>query len=216
MKKPQVEISDIVEINFIEVNKDTIIFSPKVQEWCKLPYKNNKLGCSSYGKKSCPPNSPYLETKLNDYNFFYLIVTKFDLKIYKERRAKIHPDWSNDQLKNSRHWQSRLRKKVKDYISDLIIRNSIIIDQVLILVFGSGFKILNKEHCSMESVGIHVFHTLKKNNINYEIKPKNFIVMVSLICSNKQIRENNRPLYNFLEPKTYFKKPKPILVKHFI
>jgi hypothetical protein len=52
---------------------------------------------------------------------------------------------------------------------------------------GSGFnnkdiKRYQKEVYSMEAVGINVLSTLRLNKIDFEIRPKNKILLVCLVC----------------------------------
>lgn len=180
----------LVNVECIEVQKDTIIFTKKTRFWCTRPYKNNKKGCPNHGKNPlCPPNAPYLEKFIKSYKYFYLIYIIFDFKQYKEKMKIIHKDWSEDQLGNRWFWQSQVKVHLRLFIESLFKLNK---SKGLYLVFcGSGLKsskiIKQDKIYSMEAIGIFVFRTLKNNNIKYEINPKNNIKLVSLLCSKEEI-----------------------------
>jgi predicted metal-binding protein len=174
-----------------EINKTSIVFTKKTQQWCALPYNNNKH-CPNYNSNPlCPPNSPYLETKINSYTYFYLFYALFNFKRYKDAKRLIHPDWSEKQLGNSRHWQSSIKSKLYIKIKEVTLINNIQSKDIYLLFCGAGINkkefINNDVVYSMEAIGIYVLSTLKNNNIQFELKPVNKILLVSLLCSNKQL-----------------------------
>ncbi len=192
------DISKLVELEKLEINKDSIYFTNKIKRWCQLPYKNHKNGCPNYNKNPlCPPNSPDFKINIHNYNYFYLIYAIFNFKKYKELRKLENPDRTNAQINCVLYWQGSIKKMLKDNIRYIFINNHIIAVQnnFYLLGCGSGFndKLLKKYQYkiySMESVGIDVFKTLMANGIDYELKPKNKILLVCLLCS--KIDLNNR------------------------
>lgn len=187
----------LVSIENIKIHKSTIFFTRKTQTWCKLPYKNSKNGCPNYNKNPlCPPKSPFLFNFIKSYNYFYLIYIIFDFNKYKLKMKLLHSNWSEDQLGNRWYWQSQVKVHLRLFIEKLFRLNR---DKDLYLVFcGSGLKnnkiIKQDKTYSMEAIGIHVYKTLENNNIKYELKPKNTIKLVSLLCSNKEIIEKEKKI----------------------
>ena len=51
-------------------------------------------------------------------------------------------------------------------------------------------NILQEKIPSMEGGGINVFKTLQNNDIEFEVKPENKLIFVSLLCLNEEILEN--------------------------
>ena len=188
-----VELKNLIEMNEKEINKKTIILSKECYEgkWCKRSYPNYKNGCINYGKSLCPPNSFYFKDIIDNYNNFYLIYFKFDFLQYKYLRKIIHPEWSEKQLGNSRHWQNSLKSMLMKHIVEILEFNNV--KNIYILSCGSGIsnKILNKYQnsiYSMESVGINVLSTLKLNKIKVERNPVNFIILTGLLASNEELK----------------------------
>ncbi|KKN57630.1 hypothetical protein LCGC14_0560020 [marine sediment metagenome] len=185
------EIELLVNIRELEINKNSIHITKKTGLWCKLPYKNHKKGCYHYGNNLlCPPNSPYFKDIINNYNYFYLIYAIFDFKKYKKMRSLENPEFFNskERLKCVIYWQNSVKRVLKNFVKYTYIDNYNIASNFYLLGCGSGFndKLLNKFQntiYSMESVGIDVFRTLRNNNIDFELKPINKVVLVCLLCS---------------------------------
>lgn len=179
------------------IKKSTIKFTEKTMIWCKLPYPNHPKGCPNYNKNPlCPPNSKYMKYILEQYNYFYLIYTDFDLKSHREKMLLKHPNWTNRQANNLLYWQGSVKKILKDIIKKIYRLNPN--SKKYLLFCGSGLKdkIFNQNNIySMEAVGIDVFKTLKNNDINFEYKPRNKVILVSLLCSNKKIILNQKRLF---------------------
>ena len=75
------DISNFVTIEEIQIERESIIFSKKIQKLCSLPYGNNKNGCPRYNKSLyCPPNSPYMEKEMDNYYNFRLVIASFNLR----------------------------------------------------------------------------------------------------------------------------------------
>ena len=47
----------------------------------------------------------------------------------------------------------------------------------------------------MESTGIYVFKTLKNNNIDFELKPINKVLLVCLLCLKEEIDKNKGKMF---------------------
>ena len=187
---------EFIEIHELEINKDSIYITMKTKLWCTLPYKNNKNGCYHYNNNLlCPPNSPYFGDYINNYNHFYLIYAIFDFKTYKEIKKIEKPNKTDAQIGCLRYWQGSIKKLLKLHIKHIYINNFHNISNLYLLGCGSGFKDkffveFQQYIYSMESVGINVFRTLKNNNINFDIKAINTVVLVCLLCSKIEINNN--------------------------
>lgn len=184
-------INNLYLIKIKKIDKDTVIFTPKTSFWCKLPYPSHKDGCPNYDKNPlCPPIFPYSEHILDEYNYFYLIYLQFDFKTYKEKMIKLYPNWSPRQIANPLYYQGSIKKKLKIYIKRII--NNLYI--YYLFFCGAGIKgksyMLQEKIPSMEGGGINVFQTLQNNNIEFEVKPKNKLIFVTLLCLNEEILES--------------------------
>lgn len=191
MKNKNKKFKKLSNVYCKKIKPETIVFTKKTKLWCQLPYNNHSC-CMNYNKnKSCPPHSPYLEELKNYFNYFYLVYLKFNFKAYKLIRKKEHPNWSKKQLENLLWWQRPVTNILRDKIIDIFLNNK----NKLIYFLCSGSSISYKNMntyqdkiYSMESVGIYVFETLKNNDIDFELKPKNTITFVSLLCSYKKLK----------------------------
>ncbi|MFX0134269.1 MAG: DUF2284 domain-containing protein [Candidatus Hodarchaeota archaeon] len=182
-------IDSLIEINALKINKESIKFSKKTRIWCQLPYPNHPAGCPNYNKNPlCPPNSEYINNILNIYSNFYLIYAKFDLKSQRERMLSKYSDWTYRKANCLLYWQGSVKKALKEYIQEIYKKNNV--DKIFLLSCGSGFNINNlnqKTIYSMEAAGIDVFATLRNNNISFELKPMNKVLMVTLLCSQYKL-----------------------------
>jgi hypothetical protein len=81
----------------IEIKKEMIEESGRIQQWCKLPYKGNPDGCSKYGVgEGCPPK-PLLSQIIYGNNKMYVVYTEFDIRRYgkddwETQAKKIHAE----------------------------------------------------------------------------------------------------------------------------
>ena len=76
---------------------------------CIRAYHNHPKGCPNFGKKDgCPPNIPMFDQVYDVNKPVYLIINEFNLLEHTNNMKKIHPDWSNYQLYNSRYWQGKI------------------------------------------------------------------------------------------------------------
>jgi len=189
-------IGKITIIKILRVKRNSIIFTPKTHIWCTLPYPGHKKGCPNYDKNPlCPPNIKIMEKHLENYSFFYLIYAIFNIFKYKNNMLNKHPDWSDRKARCLLYWQNSVKKLLKEYIISLYLTS---LDCSLYLFgSGSGDKIHNikqEKVYSMEAVGINVIQTLLNNKIKIEVKPKKFVHIVNLLCSNKELKLINENL----------------------
>lgn len=181
---------DLISVDCIEIDKNSIKISEKVRKWCALPYPNHKKGCPNYDKKdTCPNKIPLMEDLTEKYRYFYLLTADFDFKEYKNRRKNDNESLSEVQVKNLLYWQ----KTVKNVLFNnavKICKNNNFVD-IFLLMCGSGMKddrFEQEKIPSMEAVGIDVFNIYRNNEIEFELKPVNKVVLSSLICSKNELK----------------------------
>ena len=178
-----------IEIKLKEIDRSSIYFTPKTQKWCILPYYGHKKGCPNYNKNPlCPPNAPFLEKLIEIYNHFYLIYARFSLLKYKKIMLNKHPNWSERQATCILYWQNSVKKYLKEYIKQIYKNNHK--NSFYLFSSGSGYKtkeFTQEKIYSMEAIGINVFKTLNESKIDFEIKPKNYVLLVNLLCSKNKI-----------------------------
>jgi len=183
------KIKNLVKIKIKEINFNTIHFTLKAQKWCILPYPGHPKGCPNYNKNPlCPPNAPFLKKIITKFDYFYLIYAKFDLLKYKKLMLNKHPSWSDRQATCILYWQSSVKKLLRGHIEMIYEKNSQ--NQFYLFSSGSGYKFHKfdqKKIYSMEAIGINVMKILKDNNIKFEIKPKNFVILVNLLCAKEKV-----------------------------
>jgi len=192
-KGNEIDYKELTKIKTKKIPKISIIFSEECYkgEWCLRPYDRHPNGCPNYNKKLCPPNTFYFKERVDEYDYFYLIYIIFNFKKYKDLRRKKHEDWSEKQLGNRRHWQSSVKKLLKEEILKIYGMNRQNKNKYL-LSCGSGFnnssfKKYQNNVFSMEAVGINVLSTLGLNKIEYKRNPETYINLVCLLCSKEKI-----------------------------
>ena len=183
-------MKDLIVIKSKKINKESIIFTEKTRIWCTLPYPNHKRGCPNFNKNSlCPPHIKIMKSKLDNYNFFYLIYAIFDLKTHKKRMYDKHPEWSERQASCLLYWQNSVKKHLKDFIFEIFSNNPY--SSFYLFGSGSGFngkKFKQDKVVSMEAAGINVIKTVKLNEINIEVRPFNIVHLFCLLCSSNPIK----------------------------
>jgi len=178
-------IHNLVKIKIIKIKRETIVFTKKTRGWCLLPYPNHPKGCPNYNNNPlCPPKANYMSEKIGKYKFYYLIYANFNFRKYREQMTLNHPTWSDRQIGCVLYWQNSVKKRIKDFLKKIYIKNSL--TNLYLFGCGSGFNddfFKQEKILSMEAAGINVFSTLKNNDIEFEAKPKNKILLVTLLCS---------------------------------
>lgn len=196
------EFDKLTELYHKEIDVNTIVWYPEVfDELCYYPYPNHPNGCPN--KQKCEElNIPSfgIIIEYGEYLHYYLVYLEFNFIKYKELRKIENPSFFNteNRLKCLIYWQNSLKKIIKDYLEWLKIGNHLF----YVLGCGSGFKLsFQKQVASMEAVGINVFSTLKLNNIKFEIKPINKIILCNLLCSKQKLRfkRNDTMLNKYLK-----------------
>lgn len=182
---------------FLKINLGDIIFDPKIQTYCvSLNYT-----CPSYRHSwACPPEAPYLEEVVSNFNEFYLIYYVLDLKEYIANEKDKDPELSEEAIKNILYAGKFLRNKLEKEIYMFLENYQNIYKEKLILwdgfcrvcfnkidkgcTYDSGkpCRYPDKKRYSMEATGIAVTDMVKKLNLNIEWPPTNYVYRFGLIC----------------------------------
>lgn len=192
------EVSELVNCDEKDIPASSILFKEEVREWCRLAYPDHPRGRRNYGKCDlCPPKAPYRADILDTFSHFKTIYAVFDFKRYKELVIEAHDQWTERQVENVLWWQSGVKNVLKQKVLSNYVRGARDIVADVILGAGSGFG----NYQSMESAGIDVFTTMRKNGIQMERRPINNITIVSLIAWNdKDVKKIEQPsLFDFMK-----------------
>jgi predicted metal-binding protein len=148
----------------VKIKPEEIPFIRNIERLCCKPYPGRSRGCPNYNKKEgCPPNLCELE-KMFDFNKdLFLIYYEFNIGKHARNMKKRHPDWTEKQCYNSRHWQGTARnlrdEEIKKYKEE---------------------KEINYLTNSPEAYGVNVNLLMKKVGINLEWPPRKITRLVSL------------------------------------
>lgn len=74
--------------------------------WCCL-----KPTCMNFPK--CPESRPDFEELDGRYDW-YVIIEEFDISSWEAKQRLKHPEWTVRQLRNPRHWQKGVVKKLRE------------------------------------------------------------------------------------------------------
>lgn len=186
----KIDFRKLTIINIKRIEEKSIIRYPEVLDFCYYPYPGHPNGCPNIDKCHSDKKIPYFSevVKNSKFTHYYLISINFNFAKYKTFRKKENPEFFNSEarLKCLIYWQNSVKKLLKQKIEDLINNQN----SLFIAGCGSGMKIkgYNKYVYSMEAMGINVFSTLKLNKIPFELKPKNKIILCSLICAKNKLK----------------------------
>ena len=134
------DLQDFVEIKWKEIKAESIVITNETKLWCRYAYPGHPDGCPNRDSDGCR-KAPKFDPA--PYNYFYLIYAMFDIDAYRKEKAKL-PTWENagdKALGNSRHWQSTIKKMLKDKIKHIYKINK----NTPIYVMGSGSGFTYKE-----------------------------------------------------------------------
>lgn len=180
----------MVQIKWKEVKKETIIHYPEIKDLCYRPYPGHPKGCMNIDKcekLKIPDFGTILEYR--EPKYFYLIYVKFDFFKYWLFRLldaiKTHnfDYWTSSRLKCLLYWQNSVKSLLSKYINGLHLTK-----QEYLLGCGCKLNVRFQKYVgSMENSCINVFSTCKLNGIKLEIRPKDTIYLVCLICAKKPV-----------------------------
>ncbi|MBD3195258.1 MAG: hypothetical protein GF317_09395 [Candidatus Lokiarchaeota archaeon] len=172
-----------------EIQKEKILFDKKVQTFCV----SNKFECPNYGHNwACPPEAPYLEDEIMNFEKYFLVYSKIIISSEK--------DTKEIEKSNSLNIQKELRDEIEGEISRFLKQNKSKYERIKILWdghcricskegkkctydTGESCRYPDKIRYSMEAVGIHVTKTVKKAGLNIEWPPKNHVFRFALISA---------------------------------
>ncbi|MFX0022285.1 MAG: DUF2284 domain-containing protein [Candidatus Hermodarchaeota archaeon] len=181
----------------LEIEFNDIRFDKKVQKYCI----NSDFKCPSYGHSwACPPEAPYLEQEVSEYNKFYLIFVKINLADYIEKEKLKYPKKTEESIRNTFFMNNFLRNDLEKEIFLFVNEHGNSYNEKLVLWDGfcricfndkdkgcnydSGdpCRYPNKKRYSMEAVGIDVTQTVRNLNFNLEWPPNEVIYRFGLVC----------------------------------
>ena len=128
--------------------------------WCTSPYPGHPKGCPNF--PGCPKGKVHFPCHEKLYNIkkWYAVVHFFDMAEHVRKMREKHPDWSERQLRNCRHWQNGVRKKLREEMSTLP-------DGILLEI--------------PEAHGIDVVSTMKQHSVEIHFPPENQVVKVMFV-----------------------------------
>ncbi len=115
--------------------------------WCAKRSDRYPKGCPNFPE--CPPKYPDFKT-LQGYDW-YAIIEEFDIAAWEHRQAKKHEGegWSLKQLRNPRHWQKGVMKRL--LMKAQANSNRLHGDIILEIPEASGVDLVR----TMAKVGVH-------------------------------------------------------------
>jgi len=175
----------LTRIIWKEILEKTIINYPEISDFCHYPYPDHPKGCPNIDK-CYHLNIPDFRTiqEYAEFKHFYLLYAEFDFKQYKKIRMTENPDFFNTPRKvaNLLYWQHSIKNLLSKKIEEIKAHNNN--KEIYVFSCGAGMKLsFQKQVGSMENSCINVFSTMKLNGIEFEVKPKDKIVLCCLLCS---------------------------------
>lgn len=165
------ELFDI-ETKEIFLGPTRAVCDSKFMDLCTLPYPNHSKGCPNVGKKSyCPPKVKYFPEVYEEQ--VYIVAVGLNFKAYREMRKGQHPSWTERQQRNPLYWQGYLRKKLKDYAKEMLVRMA---DKKSIIIINP------------EAMGVNLTETCRRCGLKLEWPPNNFVYKMFLIGREKDAK----------------------------
>ncbi len=181
----------------VEIKLNDIVFDPEVQTYCNNP----KFKCPNYGHSwACPPNAPYLEEKVSEFQRFFIVYHQFDLKKYVAKIQANHPKRKKDRILRNFYAKDMMNDHLEQEMAQFLNDHQGSYKEKLILWHGfcrvcsnskdkcctydSGkpCRYPNRKKHSMEAVGINVNDTVKNLKIDLEWPPINYAYRFGLVC----------------------------------
>ena len=181
----------------MEIKFTDIIFDPKVQSYCNNP----QFQCPNYGHSwACPPEAPYLENKISEYDQFFLVYSEFDIQAHIKEVQNTHPKRSASRILRSLYRKNMGRDLLEKEIENFLSQEDRNYQKRFILWDGHCRVCYQKEgnpcsydegilcrypeeiRYSMEAVGIDVNATVKNGGITLEWPPQQYLYRFGLIC----------------------------------
>ncbi|ATW24143.1 hypothetical protein [Candidatus Formimonas warabiya] len=95
------------------------ILDYSVRELCKKPYYSHPNGCPNFNKKQgCPPQVKYFDQIFDITKPIYAICNVFSFLEHVKRMRRLHPEWSDHQLKCCLYWQGTARKQLRSHVAE--------------------------------------------------------------------------------------------------
>ena len=160
----------ILRFLIIPVSDKDLIRDPSIIKWCRYPYKPT-------GKyKGCPNSLGPGESCQTEYiddiatGPWWFVAAVCDFAKYRKEVKRLHPGWSERQLRNPLYWQGNIRKRLRAHTL-----------RVMKDISGKGFFYTQVP----EGYGVNVIETLE--NLGYDIPryPEETVWKVNLIAKKK-------------------------------
>lgn len=93
-----------------------LVTSPKVADWCRMPYPGHAKGCPNYDdptKPWCPPRAPAVGEFFDLSRGLYLVHSEYDLEARSAELKSNNPDWTDKQCRCVLYWQKTSRKQLR-------------------------------------------------------------------------------------------------------
>lgn len=95
------------------------VLDDKIRELCTKPYPLHPKGCPNFGKRNtCPPKAPFYSEVYNLFKPTYAVINEFDIAGHVARMRRLHPDWSDRQLRCVLYWQGTARKQLTVMVAE--------------------------------------------------------------------------------------------------
>jgi len=95
--------------------QNSVVYDVRARDgtWCAKPSKSYLHGCPNY--PGCPAKYPDFLDLWDKYDW-YAVIEEFDIEGWEKNQAEKHKDegWSRKQLRNPRHWQKGVMKRLRD------------------------------------------------------------------------------------------------------
>jgi hypothetical protein len=91
-------------------------------ELCAKPYPGRPRGCPNLNKKpGCPPISTPLQRVIDiEHGDTLIVFNVFNLRLWRKRMHRMHPEWTERQCLNPYYWQAHARKQLRHYIAHVV------------------------------------------------------------------------------------------------
>lgn len=153
---------------------NTLVYDTRIKSWCKFSYPGHPNGCPNYllpNKPKCPMSTPMVNKFFNLKRPLFFTFVEFNLQEHVNNMRIKHPDWTERQLRNVLYWQAKSKKELKKQVNNLIVQ------------MKEKHNLELNAYCTMpESLGIHVYNTMRRHNLFLEkirhLKTARFVAFV--------------------------------------
>jgi predicted metal-binding protein len=161
MRRPGAVEGGITVENIFQI-KPVIEYS--VRGLCVRPYQGHLKGCPNFGKKKgCPPGALKFDEVYDLSKPVFAIINKFDFLDHTNKMRRLHPGWTERQVRCCLYWQTTARNQLLHFIRQF--KN-----------FHSGYSI---ETCP-EAMGVNITATMANVDVMLEWPPETVTYQIAL------------------------------------